>query len=731
MKKILLLALLIPALGYATGRITNSDLTGSAGITNANLATMPTLTLKGNNTGGASTPIDLTAAQAKTLLSISAADLTNGVTGSGALVLATSPTLVTPTLGAALATSINGMSLSCGGGSCSFSMAPSKSFAVNNSISLSGTDGASLNIGAGGTLVASAFTDTTDASNITSGTLPIARIADGAVTNAKLADMAQATIKGRASGAGTGAPQDLTGTQATAILDTFTTTLKGLVPPPGTVNGYCLKDDGTWGTAGTVSPLTTKGDLYTYSTLNTRLPVGANDQLLVPDSAQTTGLKWTTTLPTAAVPAFTGDVTNTAGSLATTIANSAVTNAKMADMATQTFKGRTTAGTGAPEDLTATQATAMLNNFVGDSGGGGVKGLVPAPAAADAAAGKVLKADGTWGAAGTTSPLTTKGDLYTYTTTNARLPVGTNYQTLFADSTQSTGLAWADPQTTLKRISQTTHGFSVGQAVYYTGSTYALAKADSDSTSEVLGLVYAVPDANTFVLAQVGYITGLSGLTAGSAYYLSDTTAGALTATHPTTPGHVSKPVLVADSTTSGYIIQSRGIDIAGQSLGATAYAGYFGATNTNYWATNSTSVADFTLTGAAIPLNQQYNNGFGTVSAAASSILGVTFTPAFSCPMRVTVVGSYLYAGGVSNANMDLYVTDGSNNVLSQQSSFYLSGPSQREITVPPGYLSVTAGNTYTVKLRGKTSSGSDTLYVGGEVGMTNAVNFNLECVK
>lgn len=40
--------------------------------------------------------------------------------------------------------------------------------------------------------------------------------------------------------------------------------------------------------------------------------------------------------------------------------------------------------------------TANLDAMVGDSGSGGTKGLVPAPAAGDAAAGKFLKADGTW-----------------------------------------------------------------------------------------------------------------------------------------------------------------------------------------------------------------------------------------------------------------------------------------------------------------------------------------------
>jgi hypothetical protein len=51
---------------------------------------------------------------------------------------------------------------------------------------------------------------------------------------------------------------------------------------------------------------------------------------------------------------------------------------------------------GAYENLTAAEATAVLNAFVGDSGAGGTKGLVPAPAAGDAAASKFLKADGTW-----------------------------------------------------------------------------------------------------------------------------------------------------------------------------------------------------------------------------------------------------------------------------------------------------------------------------------------------
>jgi len=50
------------------------------------------------------------------------------------------------------------------------------------------------------------------------------------------------------------------------------------------------------------SPLTTKGDVYGFSTVDARIPIGANNTVLTADSAQALGLKWAAP----ASPAFAG-----------------------------------------------------------------------------------------------------------------------------------------------------------------------------------------------------------------------------------------------------------------------------------------------------------------------------------------------------------------------------------------------------------------------------------------
>lgn len=75
---------------------------------------------------------------------------------------------------------------------------------------------------------------------------------------------------------------------------------------------------GATGASGT-APLTTKGDVLTYSTAAARLGVGANNTVLTADSAEATGLKWAAP----ASPTFVGcDLRKTANQ---TIANNSTT----------------------------------------------------------------------------------------------------------------------------------------------------------------------------------------------------------------------------------------------------------------------------------------------------------------------------------------------------------------------------------------------------------------------
>ncbi len=70
--------------------------------------------------------------------------------------------------------------------------------------------------------------------------------------------------------------------------------------------------------------------------------------------------------------------------------------------------------------------------------------------------------DFTWVTPTDQTPLTTKGDLFTFSTVDARLGVGTNGQTLVADSTAATGLKWATPSSGGLTLISTTSFSAVG-----------------------------------------------------------------------------------------------------------------------------------------------------------------------------------------------------------------------------------------------------------------------------
>lgn len=230
--------------------------------------------------------------------------------------------------------------------------------------------------------------------------------------------------------------------------------------------------------------------------------------------------------------------------------------------------------------------------------------------------------------------LTTKGDLITFDgSQGVRLGVGSNGTVMTADSTTTEGIAWKtipDGTSVSKSFTQTAHGFAVGDVIYNNAGTWAKAKADADATSETIGMVSAVADADNFTLTTGGYISGLSGFTAGSTYYLSDATAGALTSTEPTTASHYSCPLFVADSTTSGYFFKMRCAEIQSQSSQSVP----------------KFAIANISNTGSCA-ISSQIGDGVDSVSDAGVGLCAVTFkTGKFAsapiCTMGINVSGGY-----------------------------------------------------------------------------------------
>jgi hypothetical protein len=286
--------------------------------------------------------------------------------------------------------------------------------------------------------------------------------------------------------------------------------------------------------AGAGSPLTTKGDIYVYSTTNARLPVGSDGQVLVADSGQSAGLGWATpttgTVTSVATGAgLTGGPITGTGTVA--VANNGITYSLFQQVSGVSLLGNPTGSTADVSEISLGAGLSFSGTSVVVSSGAGspltTKGDLYAysttndrhPVGAD---GKILYADSgqptglRWDDP-PPAPLTTKGDIYTYGPAATRLPVGTDGQLLYADASQATGLRWGDPPSGTSPL--TTKGdiytYSSADARLPVGSNGYILAANSGTATGLewvdLSGIY-VPQTRT--LTAAGLVTGGGDLSA-------------------------------------------------------------------------------------------------------------------------------------------------------------------------------------------------------------------------
>lgn len=476
-----------------------------------------------------------------------------------------------------------------------------------------------------------------------------------------------------------------------------------------------------------LSPLTTKGDLLGFSTVNARLAIGTDGFALIADAASTLGFKWaailsnpmttlgdiiyedvtpaavrlagnttstkkfltqTGTGAVSAAPAW-GTVANTdlSGITNTQLSGSAaISNANLATMINNTVKGNTSGGTTTPSDLALTVLATAATVMYRDSNANSLLNNL------------ALNFGTTVTAAGTTTLSVASGAIQQFTGTTTQIVVLPNATTLvtgfqFQVFNRSTG------SVTINKNGGGGLGVMVG------GTQAVLTCTDVSTAAGVWDIVY----------------TATGALPIGMGGTAATTKAGAFDSLSPMTTGG---DVIYGGASGTGTRLANGSAGQVLQSAGGTSAptwanhptASYASATfsSASSWTTTSTSFVDPTNAGGNA-LTSIYASGI-TLTAAGSNVCGITFTPASSSAVYLVMATVGLYNNTGSDSTY-VQMTDGTTAFAV---SFGISNPTAVTGFYPTTLQGVYApgtGSPVTVKLQIAVNAGT-----GGITGALNS---------
>ena len=187
---------------------------------------------------------------------------------------------------------------------------------------------------------------------------------------------------------------DWAAAQLYAVLDSFKVDGEGLFAVLREHTSAATFDPDAVGSAVAATALVV-GTVYLITT------VGTTDFTLVGASANTIGVEFTATAAGTGTGTASPKTYHQLIGVGSNTALDDLTDVDVTGAAANAMLVAVSVGSPATiewQDRTPTQVTALLDDFIGDTGspGGGTKGLVPAPADGDAAAGKYLDAGGAW-----------------------------------------------------------------------------------------------------------------------------------------------------------------------------------------------------------------------------------------------------------------------------------------------------------------------------------------------